>query len=145
MIPFNTLSKRENEMLLKFPAYLSLLAATHDDKLDKTEKSSAIKFMHIKTFTCDPYLCPFYKEADKVFVENIEKLDKELPKEKEARDAAIKKELLDIEKIVLKLGNQYTELMHHSMKLFKDHVSKAHHSVLVDFIFPFSIHGITDR
>jgi hypothetical protein len=30
------------------------------------------------------------------------------------------------------------------MKSFKDHVSKAHHNVLVDFIFPMPIKGLSD-
>lgn len=145
MMPFKNLSVQENEALLKFPAYVSLLAANSDYKLDKAEKESAIKFAHTKTFSCDPLLAEFYKEADKVFADNIEQLDKYLPKEKNSREATIKAELLKIEKIAVKLGKVYTFLMHRSMKSFKEHVSKAHHNVLVDFIFPLSIHGLTDR
>jgi hypothetical protein len=141
---FKKLSVQENQALLKFPAYISLLAANSDGKLDETEKKSAIKFAHTKTFSCDPLLTEFYKEADKVFANTIEQLDKDLPKEKDSREAAIKKELLNLEKIVSKLGKDYTLTMHHSMKSFKEHVSKAHHNVLVDFIFPLPIPGLTD-
>ena len=144
MKPFKNLSVQENEALLKFPAYISMLAANLDDKLDEAEKKSAIKFAHTKTFSCDPLLAIFYKEADKVLENNIEQLDKELPKEKENREAVIKKELLNLEKLVHKLGKKYTSTMHRSMKSFKEHVSKAHHNVLVDFIFPISISGLTD-
>ena len=144
MKPFKNLSAQENAALLKFPAYISLLAAYHDDKLDEAEKKSAIKFAHTKTFSCDPLLAQFYKEAEKVFEKNITQLEKDLPKEINRRDAAIKRELLNLEKIVLKLGKEYTITMHHSMKSFKDHVSKAHNNVLVDFIFPLSIPGLTD-
>jgi hypothetical protein len=31
------------------------------------------------------------------------------------------------------------------MKSFTEHVSKAHHNVLVDFILPLSIPGLTDN
>jgi hypothetical protein len=51
---------------------------------------------------------------------------------------------LKLEKIVLKLGEEYTSIMYHSMKTFKDHVSKAHHNVLVNFIFPIPILGLTE-
>ena len=145
MKPFSELTKEENEVLFKFPAYISMLAASMDDKLDEIEKKTAIGYIHIKTFRCDPHLSLFYKEAEKVFAQNIEKLNRDLPKDKESREEAIKKELSKIEKIVFKLGITYSNLMHRSMDLFKEHVSKAHHSVLVDFIFPLSIHGITDR
>ena len=140
---FINLSVQENEALLKFPAYISLLAANSDDKLDESEKKSAIKLSHTKTFSCDPLLVEFYKEADRVFKNNIEQLDKDLPKEKNRRESAIKKKLSNLEKIVSKLGNEYTSAMHRSMKSFKEHISKAHHNVLVDFIFPVPIKGLT--
>ena len=144
MKPFKTLSVKENKMLLKFPAYISLLAANWNDKLDDIEKESAIKLAHIKTFSGDPLLAEFYKEADKVFEKNIEQLDKDLPKEKENRAVAIKLELSNLEKIVSKLGKKYVSVMRSSMKSFKEHVSKAHNSVLVDFIFPISIPGLSE-
>jgi hypothetical protein len=144
MKPFKNLSLQENERLLKYPAYISLLAANNDGILDEEEKKAAIRFSHLKTFSSDPFLIEFYNETDKVFENNIEQLDKNLPKEKEKREKAIKKELLKLEKIVLKLGKKYTSIMHCSMKSFKDHVSKAHHNVLIDFIFPFIIPGLTE-
>jgi len=144
MIPFKKLSIKQNEMLLKFPAYISMLAASIDDKLDETEKKSAIKLSHTKTCSCNPLLAGYYKEADRVFEKNIEQLDKSLPKDKISRETAIKKELSILEKIVSKLGKEYTATMHSSMKSFKEHVSKAHHNVLVDFIFPLSIPGLSE-
>ncbi len=137
------ITKREYEALLKFPVYISLLAANSDSKLDETEKKSAIKFSHIKTYSCDPLLTSFYEEADKVFEKNIQQMDKDLPSRKEERNVAIKNKLSDLEKIVLKLGKEYTTVMHRSMKSFKEHVSKAHHNVFVDFIFPMPIEGLT--
>ncbi len=70
-------------------------------------------------------------------------MDKDLPSRKEERNVAIKNKLSDLEKIVLKLGKEYTTVMHRSMKSFKEHVSKAHHNVFVDFIFPMPIEGLT--
>jgi hypothetical protein len=145
MVPFKKLSTKENQALLKFPAYISMLAAQKDDKLDETEKKSAIKFSHTKTFSCNPLLTLFYGEADKVFKKNIEQLDNDLPKDKEIREVVIKRELMNLEKVVLKLGKEYTLEMHRSMKSFKLHVSKAHHNVLVDFIFPLSIPGLNEN
>ena len=144
MIPFKNISAQENEMLLKFPAYVSLQATDSDGKLDEAEKKSAIKFSHIKTYSCDPLLTEFYNEADIVFDKNINELDKTLPAIKAEREEIIRKELVNLEKIVLKLGEEYVSVMHRSMKSFKEHVSKAHRNVLVDFIFPLPIEGVTD-
>jgi hypothetical protein len=44
----------------------------------------------------------------------------------------------------LNLGEGYRSAMHRSMKSFKDHVSKAHRNVLIDFIFPMPIKGLSD-
>ncbi len=59
MKQFNTLTKDEKEALLKFPAYISLLAANSDGLLDKVEKKDAFKLEHIKTFSADPLLVGF--------------------------------------------------------------------------------------
>lgn len=144
MKPNKNLSEQEYQELLKFPAYISLLAANSDGKLDEAEKKSAIRFSHIKTYSCNPLLLDFYDEADKSFEQNIEQLDKELPKEKKQRENMIKSELLNLEKLVLKSGKDYVSAMHQSMKSFKEHISKAHRNVLVDFIFPVPIDGLTD-
>jgi anaerobic ribonucleoside-triphosphate reductase len=144
MKQFNKLTKNEREALLKFPAYISLLAANSDGLLDKTEKKEAFNLEHIKTFSTDPLLKEFYREADKVFKNNLEQINKDLPEGREHRKAAIKNELMKLEKIVLNLGEGYRSAMHRSMKSFKDHVSKAHRNVLIDFIFPMPIKGLSD-
>jgi len=143
MDSFENITTIENEALLRFPVYVSLLAAISDSNLDEAAKKSAIKFSHIKTYSCDPLLTSFYEAADKVFEKNMLQLDKDLPVENEDRVAAIKKKLLDLEKIVLKMGKEYTTVLHSSMKSFKEHVSKTHHNVFVDFIFPMPIKGLT--
>ena len=139
-----SLTPSEKEMLLKFPAYISLLAANWNGELNDGEKKAAIHFSHIKTFSCEPLLSDFYHEADAVFEENIFKLNQELPKGKDERDKTIKSELANLEGILKKLGKEYAIIMHRSMKSFKDHVSKAHHSILESFIFPIPIKGLTD-
>lgn len=144
MIFFKDLSFEEKEALLKFPVYISLLAAEKNYHLDKKERKEAIRFNHIETYSCDPLLSDFYKEADKEFVKNLTKIDEELPKEKEQREAAIQNELLKLENILLKMDKQYATVMHRSMLTFKDHVSKAHRNVLEYFLFPLPFKGISD-
>lgn len=138
------LSTSEKESLLKFPAYISLLAANNDDSLNEVEKKEAIKFCHIKTYSCDPLLSDFYAAAEKVFEKNITTLDTALPKEKHEREKKIKKDLVHIESILLKLEPRYAAVMHQSMESFKKHVSRAHHNVLEYFLFPLPIKGLTD-
>ena len=137
------LTTQEHDLLLKFPAFISLLAANTDGVLDGREKLSANKLAHIKTFSSDPVLRDFYNEVDLNFESTLDNLDKALPVDKESRATAIRIELMKIENILLKLGNGYMAIMHKSMKAFKDHVSNAHHNVLVDFLFPLPIEGLS--
>jgi hypothetical protein len=144
MIPFKKLSAQENEDLLKFPAYICMLASNNNDKLDEAEKKAAIKLSHTKTFSSVPLLIEFYKQADEVFELNIEQLDNDLPNDEESREYAINQELVKIEKIIKKLGKVYAITLHESMTAFKDHVSKAHGSIFVNFIIPVAIPGLTE-
>ena len=144
MKPFNSLSVQDNEELLKFPAYISMLAANNNVKMDEVEKKAAFKIAHIKTFSCDQSLTKFYKEASRAFEKNVEQLVKVLPKEIDKRESVIRRKLLNLEKIISKLGKEQALIFHHSMKSFTEHVSKAHHSVIEDFILPISIPGLTD-
>jgi hypothetical protein len=141
---FKDLSQPEREQLLKFPIYLSLLAASKDCRLDGREMHTAIKLTHIKTFSCDPVLADYYAEVDKNFETTATEISGQFPVDKEARELAIKRELNKLELILRKLDNRYAAIMHESLRSYKDHVSRAHRNVLEYFIFPLPISGITD-
>lgn len=93
----------------------------------KVKKKSAINCAHSQTLSCDSLLIEFYKEADKVFEYNLEQLDKDLPEEMVTREAAIKKEIVNLEKIVGMLGKAYASTLHQSLEAFKEHISNVHH------------------
>lgn len=143
MNTFESLSKEEQQEFLKFPVYISLLAANIDGETDEKERQTAIAFDHMKTYTCNPMLAGFYDKADKTFQKSITELDNELPKGKEQRNTAIKAELAKLEKLLLKFDKTYAVAMHQSMRSFKEHVSAAHFNVLEGFIFPVPIKGLT--
>ena len=140
---FKSLSSHEQELLHKFPAYISILAANIDGYFDEAEELSAVEFSQIKTYSSDPLLIEFFQDVDKNFKRNIDQLNKALPLGKVNRDRVIKKKLLELGNIVRKLGPDYAAVMHKSMQSFKDHVSRAHHNVLIDFIFPIPIKGLS--
>jgi hypothetical protein len=141
---FDGLNQHEQELLLQFPAYVSLLAANVDGKLDDTEKKEAIQLTNIKRYSSEPLLKEFYKEVEKNFERNLLLLNSKLPVEKEAREENIKKELAKVEQILTKTNSDKAALLHKSMKSYADHVSKAHHTPLELFMIPFFISGLTD-
>ena len=144
MTAFEKLSKADQTEFLKLPAYISLLAANKDGITDQQEIKTAIDFEHVKTYTCNPMLAGFYEKADRVFKDNLVKLDNELPKGKEGRETAIMAKLGILEKLLLKFDKVYAATMHQSVKSFSEHVSDAHQNFLESFILPVPIKGIID-
>lgn len=143
---YANLTPEEKFKLLRFPVYISLLAANADGKLDEREKEKATEFVNIKNYdNKEPLLVKYYTEAQAVFEDSLEYIDAQLPRHKEAREEAIKQQLEEIEEILRKLGSEYSKAMHRSMKSFMDYVSKAHENVLEHFLFPFSIKGFTQQ
>ncbi|MGZ4033918.1 MAG: hypothetical protein ACXVPU_10760 [Bacteroidia bacterium] len=144
MQTFENLNASEKEMLLKFPAYISLLAANADGKMDENEKKEAIRLTHIKTYSVPSELSDFYREAEKVFEKNIRQLDEQLPMDKETRKEAIKSELSKLKNIFIKLGREYSSLLKQSIRSYMDHVSESHSNLVESFLFPIHIDGLTD-
>jgi len=143
MKKFEDLSQTEKAALLKFPAYISLLAVNNSRLMDSAEKKEAIKLTHIKTFSSNPLLRQFYIDAEKVFEKNITELDNDLPKDIDARKLAINKALQKLESTLKTLGDEYTVIMIEGLKAYIKHISKAHNTVIENFVFPFDIPGVT--
>jgi len=99
-----TIYQTEKEMLLKFPAYIWLLAVNKDDGLNEVGKKAAIKSSQIEPFTCDPLFSYFYKQADEILEEHISLIDNQLAKGKDGRETVMKEELAHMEPILKKLG-----------------------------------------
>jgi len=141
---YSVLNEKEKEQLLKFPAYISLLASTAEEGIDKQGKNTAVKITHVKTFSSDPILLDFYKEAEGIFEKTITNLDNELPHNKEDTKLAINQELNKLEPLLKKLDPEFAIVLRLSMESYKYYISKAHRNVLEYFIFPMPIDGIFD-
>jgi hypothetical protein len=142
MTTYNKLSPTDQQELLKFPVYISLLAANADGTTDDEEKNTAVAFEHTKTYSGNPILGDFYSKSEALFKENWCQLDNELPKGKIERDKELKVLIEKAAPILQKFDPDYQKAVHKSMLAFRDHVSRAHHNVLLDFIFPIPIKGI---
>ena len=143
MKQYRELTALQKKSLLRFPAYMSLLGAS-DGKIDQEERRVAVKLAHTKAFACHSLLAEFCKESGEVFEANLVQLEALLPVDKQNRDEVIRKEIVKIEAILRKLEPEYAEVLRLSMKTFKDHVARAHHSVIEDFLLPIAIPGLTD-
>lgn len=141
---FQTISEEEKRSLLNYPVYITLLAANKDGLLDEQEKKAAVDLYHAKNAVSEPLLKEFYFEQDEIFEKRLVEINTSLPEERHERESAIQKELVNLSKILSKIDDKYAHALRQSMEAFKDHVSKAHRSVLVNFIFPIPITGLSD-
>lgn len=141
---FKDLTSREQELLIRFPVYLSLMAAREDHKLDNKERKTVIKLTHIKKFACDPRLADYYAAVDKDFESSVTEISADLPKAEPQRELAIKRELNHLRLILRKLDEDYAASLYSSLRSYTSQVHRAHRHILEYFLFPLPINGMTD-
>lgn len=125
---FENFTETEKQLFLKFPAYISMLVANADAKMNEVKRKEVIRLRHITTYPFSPGLSLFYKEAERVFQKNINELENQLPKDKTIREQIINKELEKIRTLLTKLDKQHLRHMKKDMQSYKEHVSKSHTS-----------------
>ncbi len=111
MIPqFEKLNLRDQELLIKAPVLLSVLASCSEHGVNQKQKADAIKLAHIKTFTALPELQPYFKEAEKNFKEHFEEAaERYYPFDEEHR-LLLKMEIKNIREIISRLNPVYAAL-----------------------------------
>ena len=141
---FEKLEKEEVELLLKAPVLVSVLAASGDHEISNLEKANAIKLAHLKTFTAEPILQPYYNEVEKNFKTNFDAIVNKYSPFDDAKREALKKEMVTLNTAISKLDNEYARALHSSLSSYATHVKKADKVFLENFLFPIPIHGLTD-
>jgi mRNA-degrading endonuclease RelE of RelBE toxin-antitoxin system len=137
------LSGEERNLLFKAPVLLSVLASCSYNGVNEQQKADALKLSHLKTFTADPLLIPFYVEVEKHFEEEFEStLKQSIPFDESIR-SQLKDKINQVEQILSKLDNYYASKLHKSFEKYERHVTRAGHSIVEDFIFPMPIRGLT--
>ena len=146
MIPqLAKLSLQEQELVMKAPVLLSVLASCSDHVINKTQKADAIKLAHIKTFTAVPELQPYFKEVEKNFKEQFEQVaDEYYPYDEEHRNL-LKLEVMKMQKIISKLSPSYGLALNKSLERYTIHVKRATYSIFQDFIFPLAMLELRDN
>jgi hypothetical protein len=137
MSTFEELEPREKELLLSAPALISLLAANEDGKMDEGEKKRAIELSHIKTFSSPIEVRDFYIEAEKDFMKRVDELDRALPKDKDIREKELRKKLSEVNKVMKKLNEAFSNKLRDSLDSYTEHVAKSHFNVLPHILDPF--------
>src|SRR5437763_1648930 len=146
MIPqFEKLSLREQELLMKAPVLLSVLASCSERGINQKQKADAIKLAHIKTFTAVPELQPYFKEVERNFKEHFEEAAVRYYPFDEEHRRLLKGEIKEIQEIINRLNPAYATALGKSLERYVIHVKRATYSVFRDFIFPLAMPDLKDN
>lgn len=142
---FEKLTTREQELLLKAPVLMSVLASCFKGEVNKKQKADAIKLAHIKTFSAIPLLRPYYQEAEKNFREDFESIAQAYYPFDEEKRNELKKEIENVKHILEKIGPSYAGPLNRSLERYAEHVKKSAQGIFQDFVFPMVILDIKHR
>jgi hypothetical protein len=136
------LSEEEQDLLLKAPVLVSVMSSCSFNSVNDLKKEDAIKLSHIKTFTADPLLIPYYLEIEKTFKQEFEAtVEKFFPFDFEKRQQ-LQSEIEKVHMVIAKLDSKFGNILRSSLDRYAKHVRNAH-SVIRDFMFPIPIQGLT--
>ncbi|MBL6447724.1 hypothetical protein JMN32_15505 [Fulvivirga sp. 29W222] len=138
------LSEEDRALLLRAPALFSLLAASTDGPITHSEKAEAIELSHLRTFTAPPTLQPYYREVEKIFQPELEKLIEKYSPITDEQQEALQREAESVYAVLDKLDENFKFDMVVSLKSYARHVGRVHTNFLEYFVFPLSIWGITE-
>ncbi|ETN95304.1 hypothetical protein SAMN04487906_2405 [Zhouia amylolytica] len=141
---FDSLDREDRELLLKAPVLVSFMAATKDNIMDAQEKADALDMAHLRTFTANPKLQPYYMEVEKRFKPLLkEMIEMYLPMNEYTRKT-VKEEINKINELLGEMDKEFATLLHKSLNSYAEHVRKADRNVLEYFMIPFIVPGINE-
>ena len=145
MIPeLKKLTVHERELLFRAPVLVSVLASCSEKNISKAQKRDAIKLAHLKTFTANPLLIPYYTEVEKSFEEQFNAAESKYCPFDETKRHELNEEIEKVNAILAKLDRFYGNMLYKSLKKYENHVRRADHSVFQDFLIPLQIEGLND-
>jgi glucan phosphoethanolaminetransferase (alkaline phosphatase superfamily) len=140
---FVKLNREEQELLLRAPVLVSVLASCSYKNVNQKQKADAIKLAHLKTFTAVPILLPYYQEVEKIFRDEFEATIHQYFPFDEVQVRSLEKELQKVHQVMTKIDKDYAMTLSKSLDKYAAHVKRADHSIFQDFLFAFSIPGLS--
>lgn len=122
---FETLTPEEFAKLKQGVAWIALLIAGADGKIDSSEVSWASKIAKIRSYAGPDLLIEFYNEVGKDFDPYLQSLIENSPKEIKARTSIAVDKLSELNPILSKLDQKIGALVYDSFVTFATHVAKA--------------------
>ncbi len=127
------LSSEEITRLKDGYAYITVLIAGADGKIDADELSWAEKITQIRTFAGDERLKDFHTETNQMIAGRIKEVIAELPTDVASRSAIISEKLSQLNPILGSLDPSLGAYMYRGYKSFAERIAKASGGVLSFF------------
>lgn len=137
------LSDHDRALLLKAPALVSVLAAGAHGEITASQKAHALELSHLRTFTAPPVLQPYYKEVEKVFKPELERLIQQYFPIDSQKRTALRHEFRKVYAVLPHLDEYFRYHLVKSLKSYARHVLDDHQHFFEFFAFPLAIPGIT--
>ncbi|MBT8231738.1 MAG: hypothetical protein HKO66_07820 [Saprospiraceae bacterium] len=122
---FEALNDQEFGILKDAIAWITLIIANADGKIDERETEWAQKLTKIRSYNNPSFLNAFYEEVGKEFSDTLDGLMKNLPEDKNEATAMLSGKLEQVNAILPCLDNTVAYELYHSYKSFAKHVAKA--------------------
>ena len=87
------MTAKQQKLLVKAPAFISVLAAVKNHKINYPQKAHAIKLAHLNSFSSDPELRTYYEKVDTNFIKNFERIARHYAPFDDEQLHALKKEI----------------------------------------------------
>ncbi len=119
------LSKEELTQLEDAFAYITILIAGADGKIDEKEITWAEKIAHIRTYAGDERLKAFHEEVDQKLHSRIEKLISELPEDVSSRSSIISEKLAPLNSVLSSLDPYIGAYLYRGYLSFAERIAKS--------------------
>lgn len=137
------LTADERDLMYRAPVLVSVLASCSYHEVNETRKRDALRLAHLKTFTADPLLIPYYREVEKGFAEQFDATVRNYYPFDDTKRAELQQEINRVSEVIAKLDGWYGRLLQNSLQRYVNHVKRSSHSVFEDFLLPIPIPGLS--
>jgi len=120
-----TLSKENQELMLKAPAFIAVLIAGADNNIDPQEVHRAVELVNVKTFSEKQDLQTYYHEVEKTIARDINSIIDTLPKTAEERNPIISAELAKLNPALAKVKAKFAHDLYISWKGYAGSIARA--------------------
>lgn len=122
---FEPLSKDNQELMLKAPAFIAILIAGADNSIDSREVNRAVELVNVKTFSEKQDLQTYYHEVEKTIERDIKSIIDTLPDTAEERNALISAELAKLNPAMGKIKAKFAHDLYTSWKGYAGNIARA--------------------